>query len=226
MKVLQPPFSPRLYGGVFLIEVISADVGLYLVLTPSICFLDPLVTARRALYGGSGMVQLRDKHSTDEEYLRLARPLAAICRRHGAPFILNDRVHLVEAANADGAHVGEEDMAPAEARNLLGPDRLLGLSTHDRDEVASAFDKGADYMGLGPMFDTTTKDLARSPGGADLVRSIANATTLPVYPIGGITTVNAPLLIDAGATRLAVSAAICESSDPAAAARHLLNLLT
>jgi thiamine-phosphate pyrophosphorylase len=214
-----------LYGGVILIEVIAADARLYLILTPSICFLDPLETARRALCGGAGMLQLRDKHSTDEEYLRLARPLAAICRRHGAPFILNDRVHLVEAADADGAHVGEDDMAPDEARNLLGPDRLLGLSTHDRDEVAAASGKGADYMGLGPMFDTTTKELARTPGGADLIRSVAGATTLPVYPIGGITTANAPTLIEAGATRLAVSAAICEASDPAAAARHLLELI-
>ena len=99
--------------------MIAADARLYLILTPSICFLDPLETARRALYGGAGMLQLRDKHSTDEEYLRLARPLAAICRRHGAPFILNDRVHLVEEADADGAHVGEDDMPPAEARVLL-----------------------------------------------------------------------------------------------------------
>jgi thiamine-phosphate pyrophosphorylase len=203
----------------------ACDARLYLILTPSICFLDPLETARRALYGGAEMLQLRDKHSTDEEYLRLARPLAAICRRHGAPFILNDRVHLVGEADADGAHVGEDDLPPADARAILGPDRILGISTHDRDEVAAALDKGADYMGLGPMFDTTTKDLARSPGGADLVRSVAGATTLPVFPIGGITAANAPILIDAGATRLAVSAAICEASDPAAAARHLLDLL-
>jgi len=205
--------------------VIACDARLYLILTPAICCLDPLETTRRALYGGAEMVQLRDKHSTDAEYLRLARPLAAICRRHGAPFILNDRVHLVEQADADGAHVGEDDLAPERARELLGTDRLLGISTHDRDEVAAALGKGADYVGLGPMFDTTTKALARTPGGADLVRSVQGATALPVYPIGGITEHNVSTFIDAGATRLAVSSAICEASDPAAAARHLRDLL-
>ncbi|HEX5136863.1 MAG TPA: thiamine phosphate synthase [Planctomycetota bacterium] len=194
---------------------------LYLVLTPQACRRDPVATAVAAIEGGADMVQLRDKQATDDAFLDLARALADVCRPRGIPLVLNDRVHLVEAAGADGVHVGEDD-APPEA---IDPRLLIGLSTHDRAGAKAARGRGAKYVGIGPMFPTATKDLTRAPGGTTLLRDVLTATDLPVFPIGGITAENAPQLIAAGATRLAVSSAICGANDPCAAAARLRRLL-
>ena len=194
---------------------------LYLVLTPAVCRADPVATATAAIDGGVDMVQLRDKEVSDDEFLTLAKKLAKVCRPRGVPLVLNDRVHLVRAAGADGVHVGEDDTSPEE----IGKDMILGLSTHDRNEVAAAKARGATYIGLGPMFATGTKELKRAPGGAALLREVLGATDLPLFPIGGITAARAPRLIAAGATRLAVSSAICAAGDPRGAAAELRALL-
>lgn len=194
---------------------------LYLVLTPQVCRADPVETAAAAIDGGVDMVQLRDKEADDDGFLRLARELARVCRPRGVPLVLNDRVHLVLAAGADGVHVGEDDTPPEEIEKGM----IIGLSTHDRAEAMGAKGRGATYIGLGPMFPTGTKDLKRAPGGAALLREVLGATDLPVFPIGGITLARAPDLIAAGATRLAVSSAICAAEDPRAAAAALRALL-
>lgn len=195
---------------------------LYLVLTPQACRAGVRETLVAALEGGVEMVQLRDKEARDDAFLELARELAPLCRARGVPFVLNDRAHLVAEAGADGVHLGEDDAPPEEC---AGRGWIVGVSTHDRAEVAAAAAHGASYVGLGPMFPTETKALARRPRGAALVREVAGATTLPVFPIGGITATNAPGLIAAGATRLAVSSAICAAPDPRAAAAALRALL-
>ncbi len=194
---------------------------LYLVLTPQVCRADPVETAAAAIDGGVDMIQLRDKEAPDDEFLRLARRLAKVCRPRGVSLILNDRVHLVRAAGADGVHVGEGDTPPEEIEKGL----IIGLSTHDRAEAAAAKGRGATYIGLGPMFPTGTKKLKRTPRGSALLREVLGATDLPLFPIGGITAANAPELIAAGATRLAVSSAICAANDPRAAAASLRALL-
>jgi thiamine-phosphate pyrophosphorylase len=194
---------------------------LYLVLTPQVCARDPVATAAAAIAGGVDLVQLRDKDADDDRFLACARSLAAVCHARNVPLILNDRVHLVRAAGADGVHVGEDDAPP----ETIGKGLIVGLSTHDRAEVAAAAARGATYVGLGPMFPTGTKRLSRAPRGAALLREALGATTLPVFPIGGITAANAPELIAAGATRLAVSSAICAARDPRAAAMALRALL-
>lgn len=201
------------------------NARLYLVLTPRICRRDAAATARAALEGGVDALQLRDKEAPDAVFLRLATALAETCRECGVPLILNDRAHLVAPSGADGVHLGEDDLSPEEVRRRYGERLILGLSTHDRDEVAAAAGRGADYVGLGPMFLTRTKSLTRTPGGAALLRAAADATTLPLFPIGGIDAAVAPTLIAAGATRLAVSAAICAATDPCAAAAELRALL-
>ena len=201
------------------------NASLYLIVTPRLCRGGVLATTAAALDGGAGMVQLRDKEASDEEFARLASALATLCRARGVPLILNDRAHLVAATGADGVHVGEGDLAPADVRRRYGTNLLIGLSAHDRAELAAAAGRGADYAGLGPMFATETKALARAPGGAALVRAVAGATELPVFPVGGIDASNAPELIAAGATRLAVSAAICAAADPRAAAQALAELI-
>lgn len=180
-----------------------------------------MATATAAIDGGVDMVQLRDKEASDAEFLALARELAKVCRARGVPLILNDRVHLVRAAGADGVHVGEDDPPPEEIERGM----ILGLSTHDRAEAAAAKGRGATYIGLGPMFSTGTKELKRAPGGVALLREVLGATDLPLFPIGGITAANAPRLIAAGATRLAISSAICAADDPRGAAAELHALL-
>ena len=177
-----------------------------------------------AIDGGVGLVQLRHKTLDDSDFVERARALVRICHAKGVRLILNDRVRLVAEAGADGAHVGENDLDPNDARTILGRDKLLGISTHDRDELGRAGALGADYAGLGPMFPTGTKDLARPPRGADLVRETLGATDLPVFVIGGITAANAGQLVTAGARRIAVSAAICGADDPRAAAAELLRV--
>jgi len=201
------------------------EASLYFILTPQLCPRGAVATAAAALDGGVDAVQLRDKEAPDGAFLRLAIELAAHCRERGVPLILNDRAHLVAEAGADGVHVGEDDLAPEEVRRRYGERLVVGLSTHDRAEVAAATGRGADYVGLGPMFATPTKALTRTPGGAALLRDAADATALPLYPIGGIDAANAGALIAAGATRLAVSAAICQAADPRAAAAELKALL-
>jgi thiamine-phosphate pyrophosphorylase len=194
---------------------------LYLVLTPQACRNDPVATAVAAIDGGADMVQLRDKEATDEEFLRLARAVADVCRPRGVPLVLNDRVHLVAAAGADGVHVGEDDTPPEAIDRRM----IIGLSTHDRAEAKAARSRGASYIGIGPMFETATKEVARAPGGPALLRDVLAATDLPVFPIGGIREENARALVAAGATRLAVSSAICGSRDPRMAAARLRTLL-
>ena len=201
-------------------------VRLYLVVTPQRCRLDVETVVKEALSGGVDLVQLRDKEAPDSDFAELARRLVPICREFGVPLILNDRAALVEETGADGVHVGKNDMTPEEVRERLGEKVLLGVSTHDRAEVAAAAARGADYLGLGPMFPTRTKSLSRAPRGVELIRETAGATDLPVFPIGGITAATLPHLVAAGATRAAVSSAICASPDPHRAARELLGHLT
>jgi len=201
------------------------EARLYLVATPSACRSGLEETVERAIAGGVSIVQLREKDAEDARFLEMARRLRAICAAGGALFLLDDRAHLVAACGADGVHIGEEDMAPEEVRRRFGPAMLLGLSTHDRAEVAAAAGRGADYVGLGPVFPTATKALRRAPGGPALVRDAADATTLPLFPIGGITLASVPALVAAGARAIAVSSAICAAEDPCAAARALLRAL-
>ncbi|MDH3591465.1 MAG: thiamine phosphate synthase [Planctomycetota bacterium] len=181
-------------------------------------------TLRRAIAGGVDAVQLRAKGAADRDVLSWAREMRAICLEAGIPFLLNDRVALVADARADGVHLGQEDMDPQEARALLGPDRIVGLSTHDRTEVLAA--RAADYLGLGPMFPTVTKDLTRTPGGPALVAAGSDATDLPLFPIGGIDETNLAVLVAAGARRAAVSGAIWLATDPRGAATRLRAILT
>ncbi|MHC4930618.1 MAG: thiamine phosphate synthase [Planctomycetota bacterium] len=197
------------------------DARLYLILAPRSCRGSVAETVRAAVTGGVDLIQLRDKTVADERFVKFAQEIVPICRERNVPLILNDRVHLVARLGAAGVHLGEEDFPPEEARRLLGPDVLIGLSTHDREEVQAAAGRGADYVGLGPMFPTVTKTLTRSPKGAALVRAVQGATHLPLFPIGGIGPENVADLVEAGATRIAVSSAICAAPDPEAAARAL-----
>lgn len=189
-----------------------ARARLYLVLSgEDVDVLEP------ALRGGVDVVQLRDKGLHDEALVAAAVPFRELCGRHEALFVLNDRPDLVEACGADGVHVGQEDMPLAEARALVGPDRIVGLSATTAAELESG---EPDYWGVGAIFGTPTKPESQ-PGGLELVRAAARRLTVPWFAIGGIEPENIREVAAAGAPGVAVVRAIRDADDPEAAARAL-----
>lgn len=173
---------------------------------------------RAAVAGGVDVVQLRDKRLADDELAAVANALRALCERLGALLIINDRAAVAVSAGADGVHLGQDDGAPERARQSVGPDLLIGLSTHTPQQIDSA--GPADYIGVGPVHETPTK-----PGvpavGLELVRHAAENARVPFFAIGGIDSATAPAVLQAGARRLAVVRAIADAEDPEAAARAL-----
>lgn len=181
-----------------------------------------------ALEGGVTLVQLRAKQLTTLQQIELARTLADLCRARGVPFVVNDRVDVALASGADGAHVGhlgEEDMHPRDARRLLGPGALLGVSVGSPEEARVAQAAGASYVSAGPMFATRTKPNAGPAAGESLLRGVRAATTCPIVVIGGIDAARAPALRAAGADGVCVGSAIVSATDPAAAAQGFVAAL-
>ena len=187
-----------------------------------ICGLDRMATIGPALRGGADVFQLRDKHAGDDELLQAAEAIRALCDEHGALFVVNDRPHLALAAGADGVHIGQEDVAIEEARAIVGPELLIGRSTHSPAQVDGA--AGADYIGVGPIHPTPTKHL-RPAVGLELVRYAAANAPVPFFAIGGLDATTLADAVAAGATRAAVVRAISEAADPEGAARALRAVL-
>ncbi len=173
-----------------------------------------------ALRGGVDIVQLRIKDGSDDAILAAARRFRAACDAHEALFILNDRPELVVAADADGVHVGQADTAVAQARELVGPDRLVGLSTHSPAQIEAAAGTDVDYIGVGPVHETPTKP-GRPAVGLELVRYAASSAAAPFFAIGGISTANVGAVAAAGAERIAVVRALTEAADPERVATEL-----
>jgi thiamine-phosphate pyrophosphorylase len=173
-----------------------------------------------ALEGGVDVVQLRDKYAPDGEIVAAGRRLAALCRDHGALFLVNDRPDLALESGADGVHVGQDDAAVETVRSLAGDRLLVGVSTHSPEQVAAAEASDADYFAVGPVNETPTKP-GRPAVGLGLVRHAAERASKPWFAIGGIDARNAADVVSAGATRLAVVRAIRDASDPRAAAAEL-----
>jgi thiamine-phosphate pyrophosphorylase len=175
----------------------------------------------RALRGGVAIVQLRIKDSDDELVVAVARRYARLCERAGALLIINDRPDLVAVAGADGVHVGQDDVTVGEARELVGGERLVGLSTHSPAQIDAVLGAGVDYIGVGPIHATPTK-----PGlpavGVELVRYAVDHATVPFFAIGGIDASSVRSVVAAGARRVAVVRALTESTDPERTARALL----
>lgn len=184
---------------------------------------DWLETAAQAIAGGADCIQLREKNLEDADLLARARQLAALCHERDVLFIVNDRPDIAVLAGADGLHLGQTDMSLADARRIIGPDRLIGLSTHNFQQLREAIAAAPDYIAVGPMFDSSTKpqDHIASP---DLLAEACRLTQIPIVPIGGITAANAGILIAAGARRLGVCSAVIGAEDPQAAARELVRL--
>jgi thiamine-phosphate pyrophosphorylase len=172
------------------------------------------------LGAGVEIVQLRMKSGSDEEIIEIARRFARACAAHEALFILNDRPDLVLAAGADGVHVGQDDTAVAQARAIVGTERLVGLSTHDPQQIDAANHAGVDYIGVGPVHETPTKP-GRPAVGLELVCYAAAQARIPFFAIGGIDAGNLSTVRAAGARRVAVVRALTQAADPGRAACEL-----
>jgi thiamine-phosphate pyrophosphorylase len=182
----------------------------------------PAEIAEQAIAGGADAIQFRDKEASGRAFLEAARPVREICRQAGVAFIVNDRIDVALAIDADGAHVGQDDMPAAEARRLLGPERVLGVSAATVVEAAAAAADGADYLGVGPVFEARgTKPDAGRPIGVEGVAAIAAAIKLPVLAIGGIHVGNAAGVFRAGAAGIAVISAVVGAPNVAEAVRGL-----
>lgn len=164
------------------------------------------------------MIQWRDKTSSDREFLVVARDLRSLTRASGTIFIVNDRIHIAQLAQADGVHLGHEDIPLQEARSLVGGSLLIGRSTHSLEEASQAQAAGADYIGVGPIFATPTKP-NYEPVGLDLIRAVKPVIRIPWVAIGGIDLNTLPLVLSAGAGRVALVRAVAGASDVEGAAR-------
>ncbi len=174
-----------------------------------------------ALRGGVDLVQLREKDAADDEVLAAAAVARALCEEAGVPFLVNDRPDLAVAAGADGVHVGQDDLPVADAREAVGPDGLVGLSTHAPAQLAASAAGAPDYVAVGPVHATPTKP-GRAAAGLEYVRhAAAHPPAVPWFAIGGIDAGTIGAVVAAGAERVVVVRAIAEAPDPEEAARAL-----
>lgn len=185
---------------------------------------EPEGLLRAALLGGADIVQLREKQLDRDEILRSAYTFRRLCDTFSALFIVNDDPWLARSCNADGVHVGQDDVGADEARQVLGPERIVGLSTHSEEQLAASGAEPVDYVSVGPIWETPTK--AGRPGvGLGLVEHAAREAPHPFFAIGGVDPDNVAEVVAAGARRLGAVRAIRDAEDPAAAAAALREAL-
>jgi thiamine-phosphate pyrophosphorylase len=187
--------------------------------------IDPVSLAQAFLRGGVRFLQLRAKRSGSAAVLRWAQAIAALARAHAADFVVNDRADIARLAAA-GVHVGQDDLSPAEARAIVGPDAIVGVSTHTREQIAGAASMPVSYVAVGPVFGTATKDTGYDAVGVDLVRfAVGRIGGVPVVAIGGITLERAPAALEAGATSVAIISDLVVHGDAESRARRLVAAL-
>jgi thiamine-phosphate pyrophosphorylase len=179
---------------------------------------------RAALSGGTGMIELRERDLRGDPLDRAGETFRRLADTYAAPFIVNDDPDLAVDLMADGVHVGQDDMAPAEVRRRVGPDAIIGLSTHSRDEIEAAHAEPIDYISVGPIWETPTKE-GRPATGLELIREAAEIATLPWFAIGGVNLDNVGEVAAAGARRVCVVRAIRDAPDPGGAARSIVDAL-
>jgi thiamine-phosphate pyrophosphorylase len=179
-----------------------------------------------ALAGGADTIQFRQKTGSTRLMIHWARQMLALCRKAGVPFIVNDRVDVALAAKADGVHLGQDDFPIPLARKLLGPGAVIGGSASTLEEARKCFLEGADYIGFGPVFPTTSKADAGPVSGLDLLCEVLLEVPAPVIAIGGITPFNAPDLMRLGTHGIAVISAVCCQPDPREATETLKRALS
>jgi len=184
-------------------------------------FLDSLAAA---LKGGVDMVQLREKNMPAKRFIELGKKVRELCSMYNALFIVNDRIDIAQIVNADGVHLGQEDVDIESAREILGEKIIIGLSTHKPDDAKKAVEKGADYIGVGPVFKTPTKP-QKDPVGLEYVKWAAENTDIPFFAIGSIDSNNVAEVKEAGAKRVAVIRSIMYADNPEKAASEFRKAL-
>ena len=179
---------------------------------------------RRLVAAGCDALQLRDKQLSDRDLVDRARRLVSLTRESPTLAIINDRSDIAAIARADGVHVGQDELSVQDARSIIGPAGIIGVSTHELDQARQAVLDGADYLGAGPTFQSTTKSFDAFPG-LDYLRQVASEISLPIFAIGGINSNNLPAVLETGITRVAVSCAVMATEQPLDVVQQLLDLL-
>lgn len=181
---------------------------------------------RKAVEGGVTMVQVREKHGDVRAFIERAQAVKDILKDTDVPLVINDRVDVALAVDADGVHLGQSDMPANIARELIGPNKILGLSIENEEQLAEADSLPIDYIGLSAIFATPTKTNTKKHWGIDGLKMALETTSLPIVAIGGINESNIPQLSATGVHGLALVSAICHSEDPKAASEYLLGLMS
>lgn len=209
-------------------QQIKQQLSVYFIMGTANSTRQPLDVVKEAIQGGITMFQFREKGEKalqGEEKKQLARQIQALCQEANVPFIVNDDVQLAIDLDADGVHVGQEDTNAKDVRQRIG-NKILGVSTHNLDEVKQAIKDGADYVGMGPVYPTETKKDTRSVQGVSLITEVRrHGLQIPIVGIGGITYDNAAPVIQAGADGVSIISAISQSADPKKAAEKLKSLV-
>jgi thiamine-phosphate pyrophosphorylase len=199
--------------------MIPSSPFLCVITDESLC---PVTLAENALKGGAAMIQLRHKTASGSQLYSWAVEICRLCHQFHALFIINDRVDIALAMNADGVHLGQQDMAVSIARKLVGNMCLIGVSASSPEEALQAEKDGADYIGFGHIYPTTSKLKEYSPLGHETLKKTAALISLPIIAIGGINAENAELLISSGASGIAVISAVSRADDPCRASYELV----
>lgn len=200
------------------------DISLYLVTDRQLSLGRDLEwIVEEAVQGGVTMVQLREKEFTTREFIRLAASLKQRLSSYSVPLIINDRLDVVLASDADGIHIGQSDIPYELVRKLLGPGKIIGLSVENMEQVSLANNLEIDYIGISPVFSTATKTDTAQPFGLKGIAKVMDITRHPAVAIGGINSENASSVIGAGANGIAVVSAICSANSPKEASRDLKN---
>lgn len=189
-----------------------STVRLYVIISSNLSRKPALETLEDVIQGGADAVQLREKTMSDSEFLVVAKEFKRITAQAGTLFIVNDRAEIAKKVDADGLHIGQSDINIHTARSIIGYDRMLGVSTHNINQARKAQQEGADYIGIGPIFYTATKDYEH-PAGLDYLRCVKSEITIPFAAIGGINLGNLNEVLNAGGRRIAIcSAIICSDN--------------
>ncbi len=180
---------------------------------------------RLAIAGGADTIQYRQKSGSTREMIEIARNMKQLCSEAGVTFIVNDRLDVAIAAEADGVHLGQDDFPIPKARQLLGEGRIIGGSAATLDEARKCLSEGADYVGFGPVYPTSSKDDAGPVSGIDILKQVVEIIPLPIIAIGGVGPENIPDVMRAGARGIAVISAVCCQDDPEGATKSLYQAL-
>lgn len=178
-------------------------------------------TLEQLMVAGVRLIQLREKDLPAQQLYEMAHRLRVITQRHNCLLLINDRVDIALAVNADGVHLRTNSLPPAVARSLLGKDKLIGVSTHSAEEITTAAEQEADFVSYGPVFYTPAKAQYGAPKGLTELHSICCSSHLPVYALGGVTVTNTPAIMTTGAYGIAVISSLMSAANPAAVCRQL-----